>query len=86
MKPGHDIADGRCTWLIVVALQRASPAQKLALIVCNFSIDFYHILTMRTKIYIFNVHKYIILFLMGWFSLKFCCINCWALMKKHHVL
>nr|QAX24806.1 farnesyl diphosphate synthase 1 [Matsumurasca onukii] len=32
MKPGHDIADGRCTWLIVVALQRASPAQKLALI------------------------------------------------------
>ncbi|XP_054279297.1 farnesyl pyrophosphate synthase-like isoform X2 [Macrosteles quadrilineatus] len=30
--PGHDIEDGRCTWLIVVALQRASPAQRQVLI------------------------------------------------------
>ncbi|XP_046687816.1 farnesyl pyrophosphate synthase-like [Homalodisca vitripennis] len=31
-RPGHDIEDGRCTWLIVVALQRATPTQKKALI------------------------------------------------------
>lgn len=29
---GRDIEDGRCTWLIVVALQRATPAQKQVLI------------------------------------------------------
>lgn len=36
--PGHDIEDGRCTWLIVLALQRATPAQKLAIIVNRFLI------------------------------------------------
>uniref|UniRef100_A0A1B6CCG8 Farnesyl pyrophosphate synthase n=1 Tax=Clastoptera arizonana TaxID=38151 RepID=A0A1B6CCG8_9HEMI len=30
--PGRDIMDGKCSWLIVVALQRATPAQKQALI------------------------------------------------------
>lgn len=30
-KIGRDIEEGKCTWLIVVALQRASPQQRLIL-------------------------------------------------------
>jgi len=38
-KVGTDIQDGRCTWLAVVALQRASPEQKALLADCYGSKD-----------------------------------------------
>lgn len=36
-KSGRDIQEGKCSWLAVVALQRATPAQKEILMVCNKS-------------------------------------------------
>lgn len=38
-KVGSDIQDGKCTWLAVVALQRASPEQKALLADCYGSLD-----------------------------------------------
>ena len=42
-KIGTDIQDGKCSWLIVVALQRANPKQKVELKVkyCSSSIRIY---------------------------------------------
>jgi farnesyl diphosphate synthase len=41
-KIGTDIQDARCTWLAVVALQRASPEQK-ALIEVRLNISALHV-------------------------------------------
>ncbi|XP_048507878.1 farnesyl pyrophosphate synthase isoform X1 [Athalia rosae] len=38
-KIGNDIQDGKCSWLVVVALQRATPAQKKILEECYGSSD-----------------------------------------------
>jgi farnesyl diphosphate synthase len=37
-KIGTDIEDGKCTWLAVVALQRASPDQRALMEVCVYSL------------------------------------------------
>lgn len=37
-KQGRDIQEGKCSWLCVVALQRASPSQKKILEVCYITL------------------------------------------------
>ena len=37
-KVGTDIQEGKCSWLVVVALQRATPAQRKILEVCIIKI------------------------------------------------
>ena len=41
-KQGTDIQDGKCSWLVVVALQRATPAQRKVLEVHERKIKIYY--------------------------------------------